>query len=96
MRLTATVYDSFADATGDPVRLQQVVWNLVSNAIKFTGRDGTVHVALHCVEGHAHIGIADSGQGIAPDVLPHVFERFQQADSSSTRGTAASVLAWPS
>ncbi|MGH7555186.1 MAG: ATP-binding protein, partial [Longimicrobiales bacterium] len=84
VRLT-TVYDSFADVHGDPVRLQQVVWNLVTNAIKFTGRDGTVHVALHSVDGHAHIEIADTGQGIAPEVLPHVFERFQQADSSSTR-----------
>ena len=80
-----TVYDTTADVHGDPVRLQQVVWNLVSNAIKFTSRDGTVHVGLRSVDGHAHIEIADNGQGIAPDVLPHIFERFQQADSSSTR-----------
>ena len=84
VRLTG-VYDSFADVQGDPVRLHQVVWNLVSNAVKFTGRDGTVHASLHCVDGLAHIEITDSGQGIAPDVLPHIFERFQQADSSSTR-----------
>ena len=79
------VYESSADVQGDPVRLRQVVWNLVSNAIKFTGRDGTVHVGLHSVNGHAHIEIVDNGQGIAPEVLPHIFERFQQADSSSTR-----------
>ncbi len=80
-----TVYDASVDVHGDPVRLQQVVWNLVSNAIKFTSRDGTVHVGLRSLNGHAHIEIADNGQGIAPDVLPHIFERFQQADSSSTR-----------
>ena len=80
-----TVYDAAAEVQGDPVRLQQVVWNLVSNAIKFTPRDGTVHVALHAVNGQAQVEIGDSGQGIAPDVLPHIFERFQQADSSSTR-----------
>ena len=84
MHLT-TVYDASVDVHGDPVRLQQVVWNLVSNAIKFTSRDGTVHVALRSLDGHAQIEIADNGQGIAPDVLPHIFERFQQADSSSTR-----------
>jgi PAS domain S-box-containing protein len=80
-----TVYDSAVAVQGDPARLQQVVWNLVSNAIKFTPRDGTVHVALHAVDGQAQVQIADSGQGIVPDVLPHIFERFQQADSSSTR-----------
>ena len=80
-----TVYDGPTEVHGDPVRLQQVVWNLVSNAIKFTNRDGTVHVGLHSLNGHAHIEITDSGQGIAPDVLPHIFEHFQQADSSSTR-----------
>jgi PAS domain S-box-containing protein len=80
-----TAFDGPADVYGDPVRLQQVVWNLVTNAIKFTGRDGTVRVGLHNVNGHTHIEVSDSGQGIAPDLLPHVFERFQQGDSSSTR-----------
>jgi PAS domain S-box-containing protein len=80
-----TVCDGPADVYGDPVRLQQIVWNLVSNAIKFSGRDGTVHVALRAVDGEAHIEVSDSGQGISPDLLPHIFERFQQGDSSSTR-----------
>jgi PAS domain S-box-containing protein len=84
VRLTAT-QATMADVQGDPVRLQQMVWNLVSNAVKFTARDGTVRVTLHAVDGLALIEIADSGQGIAADVLPHIFERFQQADSSSTR-----------
>jgi PAS domain S-box-containing protein len=84
VRLT-TEFDGPADVYGDPIRLQQVVWNLVTNAIKFTGRDGTVRVTLHNVDGHTRIEVIDSGQGIAPDLLPHVFERFQQGDSSSTR-----------
>ena len=80
-----TVYDSPVDIQGDPVRLQQIVWNLVSNAIKFTSRDGTVHVAVRGVDGEAHIEVNDSGQGVAPDLLPHIFDRFLQGDSSSTR-----------
>jgi signal transduction histidine kinase/CheY-like chemotaxis protein len=80
-----TVYDAPVDIHGDPVRLQQVVWNLVSNAIKFTSREGTVHVAVRSVDGEAHIEIGDSGQGIAPELLPHIFDRFLQGDSSSTR-----------
>jgi CheY-like chemotaxis protein/anti-sigma regulatory factor (Ser/Thr protein kinase) len=70
---------------GDRARLQQVVWNLVSNAIKFTGRDGIVKVALHTVADCAEIEVSDDGQGIAPELLPHIFERFLQGDSSSTR-----------
>jgi PAS domain S-box-containing protein len=80
-----TAYDGVADVSGDPARLQQIVWNLVSNAIKFTARDGIVHVSLRSVDDSAAIEVTDDGQGIAPDVLPHIFEHFQQADSSSTR-----------
>ena len=70
---------------GDADRLQQVVLNLLTNAIKFTGHGGSVDVSLAGVGAHAEITVTDTGQGIAPDVLPHVFERFRQADSSSTR-----------
>src|SRR5882724_2114253 len=72
--------------TGDPDRLQQVIWNLVMNAVKFTPRGGRVQVHLQRVNSHIEIVVSDTGQGIAPNVLPFVFERFRQADSSSTRG----------
>jgi signal transduction histidine kinase/ActR/RegA family two-component response regulator len=71
--------------TGDPDRLQQVVWNLLSNAIKFTPEGGRVEVSLGRSGSHAELGIADTGIGISEDFLPHVFERFRQADSSATR-----------
>jgi len=71
--------------TGDPSRLQQVVWNLLSNAVKFTPRGGRVELLLRRVSSQVEIVISDTGQGIAPEMLPHVFERFRQADSSSTR-----------
>jgi signal transduction histidine kinase/CheY-like chemotaxis protein/PAS domain-containing protein len=70
---------------GDPDRLQQVAWNLVSNAIKFTSRGGQVKVVLRNLEGHAELSVKDDGIGIKPEFVPHVFERFRQADSSSTR-----------
>jgi PAS domain S-box-containing protein len=71
--------------SGDPDRLQQVVWNLVSNAIKFTPSGGHIRVHLRSVNGHAEVTIEDTGIGIHPEFLPHVFERFRQSDSSSTR-----------
>ena len=71
--------------SGDPNRLQQVVWNLLSNAIKFTGRGGQIQIALERVNSHIEISVADTGIGIDPAFLPHVFERFRQADASSTR-----------
>jgi PAS domain S-box-containing protein len=69
----------------DPSRLQQVIWNLLSNAIKFTPRGGAVLVQLRTAEGHAEIAVSDNGAGIAPEFIGHVFERFRQADSSTTR-----------
>jgi PAS domain S-box-containing protein len=71
--------------SGDPARLQQVIWNLLSNAIKFTPKDGHVQVKLERVNSQVEIIVTDNGQGISPDILPHVFERFRQADSSMTR-----------
>ncbi len=70
---------------GDFSRLQQVVWNLLSNAVKFTPEGGKVKVRLERVGAQAQIIISDNGKGIAPDFLPHVFEYFRQADSTSTR-----------
>ncbi len=78
--------DSLAGpVSGDPDRLQQIFWNLLSNAIKFTARGGSVAVRLERVHSHIEITISDTGQGISPDFLLHVFERFRQSDSSSTR-----------
>ncbi|MGH7342348.1 MAG: PAS domain S-box protein, partial [Candidatus Rokuibacteriota bacterium] len=71
--------------TGDAARLQQVVWNLLINAVKFTPKSGRVQVHLQRVNSHVEIVVSDTGQGMAPEVLPFVFDRFRQADSSSTR-----------
>jgi PAS domain S-box-containing protein len=70
---------------GDPARLQQVIWNLLSNAIKFTPRDGRVEIWLAHREGHVEIMVRDTGIGIRPEFITHVFERFRQADASTTR-----------
>ena len=70
---------------GDPDRLQQVLWNLLSNAIKFTPKNGRVQVVLERVNSHVEIAVSDTGQGIAPAFLPHVFTRFEQADSGTGR-----------
>ena len=71
--------------SGDPQRLQQIIWNLLSNAIKFTPKGGSVEVRLQRIESHIELAITDTGQGIGPEFLPHVFDRFRQSDSSSTR-----------
>ncbi len=71
--------------TGDPGRLQQVVWNLLSNAIKFTPRSGRVELRMEGVDHHVRITVSDTGKGIEPEFLPFVFERFRQSDSSSAR-----------
>jgi CheY-like chemotaxis protein len=70
---------------GDAHRLQQVMWNLLSNAIKFTPKGGRVHVTLSHVDSHVEIAVSDTGQGIKPEFVPYVFDRFRQADSSSVR-----------
>jgi CheY-like chemotaxis protein len=80
-----TTLGSASIVRGDPGRLQQVVWNLLSNAIKFTPRGGQVQVTLRKVNSHVHVQVSDTGAGIAPDLLHHVFDRFRQADSSATR-----------
>lgn len=71
--------------TGDPHRLQQVVWNLLSNAVKFTPRGGKVQVFLERVSSHVELTVADTGKGIDPAFLPYVFDRFRQEESSRSR-----------
>jgi signal transduction histidine kinase len=70
---------------GDPQRLQQVIWNLVSNAVKFTPPGGKIRVTLANEGGNARITVEDNGRGIKPDFLPHIFERFRQEDATSKR-----------
>jgi CheY-like chemotaxis protein len=71
--------------SGDPARLQQVFWNLLTNAIKFTPRGGRVQVVLERVNSHLEVSVIDTGEGIRPEFLPHVFDRFRQADATTTR-----------
>jgi PAS domain S-box-containing protein len=71
--------------SGDPDRLQQVIWNLLSNAMKFTDKGGRVQVRLERINSHVEITVSDTGKGISPEFLPYVFDRFRQADSSITR-----------
>jgi PAS domain S-box-containing protein len=73
------------DVIGDPDRLQQVVWNLLSNAVKFTPSHGRVELSVEATGGAVQIVVTDTGAGIDPAFLPHVFERFRQGDSSTTR-----------
>ncbi len=85
IRLTRILDPLAGPISGDPARLQQIVWNLLSNAIKFTPKGGMVKVLLERINSHLEISVADSGQGISEDFLPHVFERFRQADAATTR-----------
>jgi PAS domain S-box-containing protein len=71
--------------TGDPDRLQQILWNLLSNAVKFTPKHGHISVRIARLNSHLEISVRDSGQGIPADFLPYVFDRFTQANSGSTR-----------
>jgi len=83
--ITADYHGSGGMVAGDAARLQQIIWNLLSNAIKFTPREGEVRVAISEADQHVDIAISDSGIGIRAEFLAHVFERFRQADASTTR-----------
>ena len=85
VRLEAQFEFSEGQVRGDPVRLQQVVWNLLSNAVKFSAQGGHVVVRLAGVDEQVVIAVRDEGEGIALEFLPHVFERFWQADATRTR-----------
>ena len=85
IRLQAVLDPLALPVSGDPNRLQQIFWNLLSNAIKFTPKGGRVQVVLERVNSHLEVSVSDTGQGIAPAFLPHVFDRFRQADATTTR-----------
>jgi signal transduction histidine kinase len=85
IQLEVTLDPSARLVSGDAGRLQQIVWNLLSNAIKFTPSGGCVSVRLRRVGADAQIRVSDTGCGISAEFLPHVFERFRQADASATR-----------
>ncbi|AUX44951.1 signal transduction histidine kinase [Sorangium cellulosum] len=85
IRLRKIIDPLAGPVSGDPNRLQQVVWNLLSNAVKFTPSDGKIDVLLEGAGSRVEITVRDSGVGIKPELLPQVFERFRQADSSTTR-----------
>jgi signal transduction histidine kinase/CheY-like chemotaxis protein len=85
VRVETVLDPQAAPVSGDPERLQQILWNLLSNAVKFTGKGGKVQVRLERVNSHVEVAVSDTGIGIAPEFLPHVFERFRQADSGIAR-----------
>lgn len=85
IELTYSHPRTMAAISGDFARLQQVVWNLLSNAVKFTPEGGRINVSLEYTDSHATLTIADTGKGISNEFLPYVFDRFRQADSSTTR-----------
>ncbi len=85
IRLDVVLDPRAGPVRGDPNRLQQVAWNLLSNAIKFSSKGSRVQLALYRINSHVEIVVTDTGIGIQPEFLPHVFERFRQGDSSTTR-----------
>ena len=85
IRLTSAFANLHGIVTADKDRLQQIVWNLLANAIKFTPRRGRIHVGIQQVDSHVEISVSDTGQGIAPEFLGHVFDRFRQGDATITR-----------
>ena len=85
VRLESVLDPRASPISGDPERLQQVLWNLLSNAVKFTPRGGRVQVRLSRIDSHIELSVADTGIGIPPEFLPHVFERFRQADAGIAR-----------
>jgi signal transduction histidine kinase/CheY-like chemotaxis protein len=85
IRVTYWAQPGLGAISADPARLQQIIWNLLSNAVKFTPRGGSIKVRLEQDASFAKITVSDSGLGIDPEFLPRVFDRFRQADSSTTR-----------
>lgn len=86
IRLETMIETHLPAVSGDPSRLEQVMWNLLSNAIKFTPKHGLVQVRVRRVNSSVEITVADTGEGISPDFLPYVFDRFRQAETTGGRG----------
>jgi CheY-like chemotaxis protein/anti-sigma regulatory factor (Ser/Thr protein kinase) len=82
------VLDPGVAISGDPGRLQQVFWNLFSNAVKFTPKQGSVRVVMQRVNSHIEVSVTDTGQGMSAEFIAHAFERFRQSDSTSTQNTS--------
>jgi CheY-like chemotaxis protein len=85
IRITRMLDSSAGPVKGDVARLQQVIWNLVSNAVKFTPKGGKIEITLQRVNSHVELSVTDTGKGIAPQFLPVIFDRFRQGDASSSR-----------
>ena len=85
IRIEKFIDPSAGPISADPARLQQVMWNLLSNAIKFTPRGGKVQVLLQRINSHVELSVADTGCGVKPEFIPHMFERFRQRDNTTTR-----------
>jgi PAS domain S-box-containing protein len=85
IHLTSAFSSVSGTIMGDKDRLQQIIWNLLTNAVKFTPKGGTVHVVIRRVNSHVEVSVIDNGRGIPEEFLGHVFDRFRQADASTTR-----------
>jgi PAS domain S-box-containing protein len=85
IRVNTLIDSTIGAVRGDANRLQQALWNLLTNAVKFTPAGGRIHVVLERVNSHVEISVEDTGIGLQPDVLPFIFDRFRQADASTTR-----------
>ena len=85
IRIESVLDPSAGPIMGDPARLQQVVWNLLMNAVKFSSEGGRVHLSLGRINSRVEIVVSDTGQGISADVLPFIFDRFRQGESSGPR-----------
>jgi PAS domain S-box-containing protein len=85
IRITTALDPAASPISGDPDRLQQILWNLLTNAVKFTNRGGQVKVGLERIDSNVEITVSDTGMGITAEFIPHLFERFRQADAGTTR-----------
>jgi PAS domain S-box-containing protein len=85
IHITTSLEPALGSMVADPTRIQQVIWNLLANAVKFTPRNGSVTVAARRTSSQVEIAVSDTGEGIDPQFLPHIFEPFRQAESPQTR-----------